>query len=234
MPDGEGVNERAAHGERVAHGVAALILAAGVSKRMGQMKQLLDLGGRPLLEHVIRQVMSFPFSEIVTVIGHRAVRIRRYISIPDERFRWIVNAAYEQGQSTSLRRGITAIRSMHVMVFLADQPFIASDTIRAVYDQGARWGRDRMRRPFVVRPSHCSRPGHPVFFGHVKRLDLTRLSGDQGAKRVISDMDSLYTLPVEDPYILFDIDTPEAYAQAKRLWACWHLNGHAHPDPGTR
>lgn len=236
MTDGSnnGVANDIAANDVTADGVTALILAAGVSRRMGQMKQLLDLGGRPLLERVIRQLVPLPFSEIVAVIGYRAECVRRDIAISDERFRWIVNTEYDRGQSASLQKGMAAIGSSHTMVFLADQPFIAPDTIRAVYDQGVRQGTILSQRPFVVRPSYRSEPGHPVFFGHVKRLDFAGLSGDQGAKPIISEMDNLHLLPVDDEYISFDIDTPDAYKKAKRIWAYRCLNGHTRPDPGIR
>mgnify|MGYP001210661025 CR=1 FL=1 len=195
---------------------AALILAAGASRRMGQMKQLLDLGGIPLLERVVCQVMRFPFTEIVTVIGYGFEQIRQRVSIADERFRWIVNADYDRGQSHSLQKGIDEIESSAVMVFLGDQPFIARETTRAIYDEGVKQAA-KLNRPFVVRPSFRSVPGHPVYFGNVQQMDFDSLSGDQGAKPLIRKMNHHYVLPVDDDGIVFDIDTPEAYERAKQI-----------------
>lgn len=197
--------------------VAALILAAGASVRMGRTKPLLDLGGRPLLERVMQKVGRFSFREVVAVIGCDAESIRRHIAFSDKRFRWVVNRGYKQGQSLSLQRGMEAVKSHHVMVFLGDQPFIMEETIHTVYDEGVRQGEAR-QRPFVVRPHFRSVPGHPVFFGHVQQMDFTGLGGDQGAKRLIDDMDDVYALPVDDCMILFDIDTPRDYERASRMW----------------
>lgn len=199
------------------NGTAALILAAGISKRMGLTKQLLHLGEMPLLERVIRQVVLFPFCEIVCVVGHHAKQIRTDISIFDERFRWSVNTNYEKGQGSSLKKGMGTIHSDHVMVFLGDQPFIANDTIRSIFEEGERRGRER-RRPFVVRPAFQSVPGHPVFFGNVTQIDFSTLIGDQGAKHLIKRIDDNDVIPVDDDGVIFDIDTPESYEEAKRKW----------------
>jgi len=85
-------------------GVFAVILAAGTSSRMGRTKQLLDWGGVPLLQAVIRKVLVHPFSEVIAVIGYRAAEIQRAIRIDDGRFRWVVNGRYSSGQSSSLAR----------------------------------------------------------------------------------------------------------------------------------
>src|SRR5690606_36255627 len=100
---------------------------------------------------------------------------------------------------------------------LGDQPFIMEETIHAVYAEGVRLGGAR-QRPFVVRPHYRSVPGHPVFFGHVQQMDFTGLGGDQGAKRLIDDMDDVYVLPVDDRMILYNNDIPIEYERANRMW----------------
>ena len=88
--------------------VFAVILAAGTSSRMGRPKQLLDWGGVPLLEAVIRKVLNHPFSEVIAVTGYRGEEIQRVIPIDEDRFRWVMNDRYSAGQSTSLLAGIDA------------------------------------------------------------------------------------------------------------------------------
>src|SRR5699024_3303037 len=113
---------------------SALILAAGMSRRMGFTKQRLDLAGKTLLEHVIERIMPFSFTEIITVIGYEAKQIKRETTNIDHRCRWVFNPDYAKGQSTSFKKGIEAVKTAHVMVFLGDMPLIKQETIRTIYE----------------------------------------------------------------------------------------------------
>jgi molybdenum cofactor cytidylyltransferase len=201
-------------------GVFALILAAGTSSRMGKPKQLLDWGGIPLLEQVIRKTLTFPFSEVVVVVGHRAKEIQRLIRIEDDRFRWVVNKDYAAGQSTSLLVGLASGEGRHhsAMVFLGDQPLIAEETIRRILESGLEQVRAlRKPDPLVVRPSFRGIPGHPVFLGNFRSMNLTGLKGDLGAKEVLRTIRRRTILSVEDPGVVLDIDTPQAYETTRRF-----------------
>ncbi|SFI71708.1 molybdenum cofactor cytidylyltransferase [Thermoflavimicrobium dichotomicum] len=203
----------------------ALILAAGTSSRMGTPKQLLDWGGKPLLEQVIRKTLTFHFPEVVTVVGHQAEEIQQLIRIKDDRFRWVVNQNYAAGQSTSLLTGLANVEGRYhsAMVFLGDQPLIAEDTIRRVLERGLEKLHTLGKpEPFVVRPSFQGIPGHPVFLGNIRSLDLTGLKGDEGAKGVICTIPNRTILSVEDSGAVLDIDTPEAYERVRRL--AFHSN----------
>jgi molybdenum cofactor cytidylyltransferase len=201
-------------------GVFALILAAGTSSRMGTPKQLLDWGGTPLLEQVIRKTLALPFSEVVAVVGHRAKEIRRLIRIEDDRFRWVVNRDYAAGQSTSLLAGLASGEGRHhsAMVFLGDQPLIAEETIRRILESGLEQLRAlRKPEPLVVRPSFRNIPGHPVFLGNIGLRNLTRLKGDLGAKEMLRTIRNRTIQSVEDSGVVLDIDTPQAYESTRRL-----------------
>lgn len=197
---------------------SALILAAGISSRMGSTKQLLDLGGVPMLERVIEKVTTFAFSEIIIVIGHEAEQVKNNVAIKDERCRWVVNPDYADGQSFSLKAGVAAIQTPNVMVFLGDQPFITNTTISNVYEKGESLG-EKLSRAFAVRPIYRSIPGHPVFFGNIRQIDFSTLSSDRGAQSLIKQLDNYYELPAADDGSIFDIDTPARYEQAKLRWS---------------
>jgi molybdenum cofactor cytidylyltransferase len=201
-------------------GVFALILAAGTSSRMGTPKQLLDWGNMPLLEQVIRKTMRFPFSEIIAVVGHRAEEVQRLIRIEDDRFRWVVNRDYASGQSTSLLAGLASGGSRHhsAMVFLGDQPLISEGTIRRILESGLEQLRAfREPEPVVVRPSFRDVPGHPVFLGNIRSMNLAGLKGDCGAKEVLRTIRHRIILSVEDPGVVLDIDTPQDYESARQI-----------------
>lgn len=197
--------------------VTALILAAGTSSRMKTAKQLLDLGGIPLLERVIRLVLPFEFADIVTVVGNHADSIKKRISFSDRRFRWIDHPDYHRGQSSSLKKGMEALQTPSVMVFLGDQPFISEKTIQTVLDCSCE-KQTMLDNPFVVRPSYRDVPGHPVCLGNVHGIDFTGLTGDEGAKTVLKTLDHRYVFEVDDPGVVFDIDTPADYQKAIRMW----------------
>lgn len=198
--------------------ICAIILAAGTSSRMGQPKQLLELKGRPLLEHVIRTALTANFSEIITVIGCQAEKIQKIITIEDPRFRWVVNEDYLSGQGSSLKKGIANAGDQHsgVMVFLGDLPYISQSTVQAIFQSG----NDTLKRQdesFVIRPEFNGMTGHPVFFGHLDRNLFMQIQGDHGAKAIINKIPNRQSISVEDSGILFDIDTPEAYEKARSL-----------------
>lgn len=198
--------------------ICAIILAAGTSSRMGKPKQLLQLNGKPLLEHVIGMAVSADFSEIITVIGCEAINIQRAITIDDQRFRWAVNEEYLSGQGSSLKTGISQVGEQHsgIMVFLGDLPFIENTTVQKIYQAGKAMLRE-YDKSFVIQPEYGGITGHPVFFGHPDKKVFMELQGDRGAKAIMKKIPIRQSIPVDDSGILFDIDTPDAYHEAISL-----------------
>lgn len=199
--------------------IGAIILAAGASTRMGEAKQLLLLNEQPLLEHVICRSLAAPFSEIIIVVGFEAQRIQQAISIKDHRIRWVINNDYSFGQSSSLKIGITHFSKKHdgMMIFLGDLPFILNETIQSVFQEGMKMLTE-YEESFIVQPSYQGIIGHPVFFGHIDLSLFMNIQGDTGAKAIKKQISCRKQLIVEDKGILFDIDTPEEYEEAKKYW----------------
>ncbi|MFD6207719.1 MULTISPECIES: NTP transferase domain-containing protein [unclassified Peribacillus] len=191
--------------------ISAVILASGMSKRMGTTKQLLMFQGVPLLEYTIRKLLFFPFIKIYAIIGHNSNEIMNLIDIKDQRFEWIFNNMYQEGQSAALQKAIRTIEDVDgMMVFLADQPLILDETIRQVFNEAAT--RMKKQEPkCVVQPSFSGKKGHPVFFSSTLFPFFKMLQGDEGGKRIINHSRNHHIIPVGDPGILFDIDTPEDY-----------------------
>ncbi|MFC0558936.1 nucleotidyltransferase family protein [Halalkalibacter alkalisediminis] len=197
--------------------ISAVILAAGQSTRMGQTKQLLKLGDKCILEHVIDQLLKQKFDQIIVVLGHEAEKIRK--SIPKKHTKhlyYLFNHQYRLGQSTSF---LTAIRNVlpsvnSAMFFLGDQPFIKEITIETLLKKG-----NKMMQvdgsPFVIRPYHHDLPGHPIFIGNFRKCDFSTVVGDEGGRSLFKSTKKEAIL-IEDPGILFDIDTPADYLEALR------------------
>jgi molybdenum cofactor cytidylyltransferase len=191
--------------------IAAVILASGISKRMGTTKQLLPFHGVPLLEYLIQKLIPFPFYKIYAIIGHNAQEIMGTIEIVEPRFDWVLNNQYQEGKSAALKKAVKSLdKADGMMVFLADQPLILAATI------GDIWNVVEMRlmeqeSKFVVQPSFSGKMGHPVFFAKELFPFFDRLQGDEGGKRIIKNANKHYIIPVEDAEILFDVDTPADY-----------------------
>ncbi|PTX61321.1 molybdenum cofactor cytidylyltransferase [Melghirimyces profundicolus] len=170
-----------------------------------------------MLQHIISRCLLFPFSEVIAVIGYEAKRIQHSIQIHDSRFRWVYNPDYGMGQSSSLWAGLKEChQGRSVMVFLGDQPLISPGTIQFIFQSGLEQ-QNKSDEPCMFRPSYQNLPGHPVFLGNIKQMSFRNLKGDQGAKDIIRHLKNRNLVPVEDPGVTFDIDTPEAYKRAKTM-----------------
>src|SRR6516225_12282997 len=99
---------------------AAIVLAAGTSTRMGKVKQLLPIDGRPVLEHVLDNVRGAEVSEVILVLGHSAETIRQEVRLRDVKV--VMNDNYPQGMGTSLQAGLGAMdaRIEAAIIVLAD------------------------------------------------------------------------------------------------------------------
>lgn len=179
-----------------------MVLAAGMSKRMGCVKQLLPLQRRTLLEHVLETVRNSQVEEIILVLGHAADAIRR--QIPLDGIRVVVNEAYQEGMSTSLKKGISASdpHAEASIIVLADQPFVRADTIDLLISQF------RKQKPEIVIPIHNGSRGNPVILRRSVFPELMQLSGDMGCRAIFaSHSENILKVPVDDPGVVLDLDT---------------------------
>jgi molybdenum cofactor cytidylyltransferase len=189
--------------------VAAIILAAGKSTRMGEAKQLLRLGESTVLGLTIDNVRRSVVNEIVLVLGSSAEAIRRRLppSLLEDLY-VVLNPAFEQGMASSLRAGLSALHPQveAVLIVLADQPFVRPDTL----DQLAR---QHHRAPAqIVIPTYQGVRGNPVLLDRSIFPEVMALEGDVGCRAIVaSHPEGTMNLEVEDEGILLDIDNQEAY-----------------------
>jgi len=184
--------------------ISAVVLAAGLSRRMGRPKPLVKLKGKTILQHVLGNLRASGVDEIVVVLGYKAEEI--FPTLEGEDFRVVVNPDYAQGMSNSLRRGLRAVdnQAQAVLIALGDQPRISSGIIKLLlrkYSQGSHQ---------IVVPTCGGRRGHPVIFGRKYWPELLALEGDVGGREILRRHgDDVLAVEVADPGILQDIDGPD-------------------------
>ncbi len=186
--------------------VAAVVLAAGMSRRMGSPKQLLRIDGKTVLEHTLKNVRASVVDEIVLVLGHAADAVEKEIST--EGIKVVRNEGYQQGMGTSLRAGLAAVGSeaKAALIVLADQPFVQAATLNRLIDYHGS------AQPQIVIPTYRGFRGNPVLLDRSIFPELRELSGDVGCRAIFgSHTENIRKLAVDDAGILLDIDSREDF-----------------------
>jgi len=191
--------------------IGAVVLAAGKSTRMGEPKQLLPLNGKPLLEHTLSNLRKVKLNEIVVVVGCGADPVRKRVDLRD--IKVVENKDYERGIGSSLGVGVSALAeaSDGVLIVLADQPFVRSETYEQLIDQY------RQSDAQVVIPTYRGFRGNPVLLDRSVFPEVMALSGDIGCRAIFGEhSDGITKVAVDDIGILLDIDTKDDFHRLQR------------------
>lgn len=194
--------------------IYGVLLAAGMSARMGRPKQLLAWGGRPLVRHVAEVALASRLAGLVVVLGAAADEARSALIGLDGPVQTVQCADYAEGQAASLRAGLNALpgAARGAVVLLVDMPLVGPALIDALV--GAF---EAAPAALAVVPRHRGRRGNPVLLAADLFAELRALDGDTGARAVLErHADRVAWLDVDDPAVLTDMDTPEAYESAAR------------------
>jgi molybdenum cofactor cytidylyltransferase len=189
--------------------ISGIILAAGESRRMGSAKALLQYEGQTFIGRICSAFLSAGVDELVVVLGVRAEEIAR--ALPPHPFvRTVINHRYFQGQLSSLMVGIGALSpdSEAAVVNLVDHPLVSTETIHALISSF------RTEPIPILIASYQGKRGHPVIFSSQLYGEILAAPLDRGAKVVVrKDPKRVREIPLNDPGILADIDTPQDYAR---------------------
>lgn len=160
---------------------AALILAAGSSRRLGRPKQLIDWGGRPLLEVIVQQVHTWEVDEVWVVLGCEADAILAQCDFAGASI--VINDGFEEGLASSLRVGLDAIarnsRAEAAFIAMGDQPNIDAGIIPKLKATA------KSSRALAVLPKYRYSRSNPALISRELWPRLMSLEGDQGAQQLL-------------------------------------------------
>ena len=185
--------------------IAGVVLAAGLSRRMGQAKLLLVLRGCPVIRLTVETVLAAGVHPVVVVAGTERAGVEAALAgLP---VTVALNPNPETGQSSSVRVGIAALppESDAALIALGDQPLVPATVIPALRD-----ALDRSGKP-IAAPRYRGERGNPVLFHRRIFPELLLLSGDRGARPVIERDLARVALVDFDVAMPQDLDTPEDY-----------------------
>lgn len=185
--------------------IAAIVLAAGQSQRMGPKNKLLeDVAGTPLVRRAVMAAVASSAGQVVVVTGHQGQDVRAALNDLDVTF--VHNPNYAQGLSTSLKAGLNHLSPQvaGAVICLGDMPGITASHIDRLISEFAP-DHDRA----IGVPVHSGKRGNPVLWGRHFFKDMCQIAGDVGARHLVGANESLvYEVNFDDTAALIDLDTP--------------------------
>jgi len=188
--------------------IAALVLAAGQSRRMGSNKLIADIAGEPMVARTVDAALASKASPVVVVTGHQSDRVRA--ALAGRKVIFAHNERYAEGLSTSLRTGLDALPADidGAIVCLGDMPSVTAshlDRLIAAFDPDGGAA--------ICVPSFNGKRGNPVLWAKAYFPEMREVAGDVGARHLIgAHGDEIREVAMPDTGVLEDLDTPAALA----------------------
>lgn len=187
---------------RLADGLHSIVLAAGASTRFGSPKQLVRLGGRPLLHTVVTRAAEISGNALIVVLGAGAEELAPLLRHSSGTL--VINREWREGLASSIRAGIAALPAActGALLLLADQPAVTAHDLRRL---AGTW---RKQPQYMAAALYAGTVGVPAIFPRSVFPELAALRGDAGARAVLRrGSDTLMRVPM--PSAALDVDTPE-------------------------
>ena len=191
--------------------VTAIILAAGLARRMNGDKLHLKLNKKEIIDTVLSTVASVDFKEKIVVTNDPVIfakaKLLNFIPVP--------NIDAPAGQGTSIIKGVLASdqTASGYLFIMGDQPLLSKDTIEVILKAFEE------SPTSIILPIYGDKPGSPVLFPSTLKSELLSLEGDLGGKVVMKNHPKLIKrVPITSSQELFDIDTKEDYEAIKKIF----------------
>lgn len=189
--------------------VSAVVLAAGLSTRMGRNKLLLNFKDKPLIARLVDNLLASKIDEVIVVLGHEIEKVRA--ELQGKPVRLVHNPDYREGLSTSVRTGVDAVSpdADGIMICLADQPLLEPADVNQIV---AAFADAKKVNKSIVVPFFEGERGNPVILDASLRVAILGIVGDVGCKGVIKRYpEKVYALEMENDHVVRDVDDVKAY-----------------------
>ena len=190
--------------------ICAIILAAGESSRMGQLKPLIKIQEKTFLQHITDQIKKSGIDRIFIVTGFEAEKVRIESGVTSAQF--LVNKEYQNGQFSSLQTGVKNLpkECSAVVVCLADQPHIKSEWIIKMLGAFAETGAP------IITPKFKNKRGHPIIFNAALFNEILQMAPTQTAHDLKKNhYEKIVDVKIEDEGLIIDADTPDDLLKVK-------------------
>jgi molybdenum cofactor cytidylyltransferase len=188
--------------------VAAVVLAAGESRRMGRNKLLLKLGGITVLDRVLSSVEASRVEEVFVVLGHRPEDLEPIVYV--HAIEAVLNPDYAKGMTSSFKAGLSRVSADAVFLCLGDQvvldPILMDQMVDAM---------EANPEALIVSPMHKGMRGHPVLFRDPLFPEIINLGRGDTLKDVVIRHGDRHLEVEGDVWCTLDMDTPEDYERIR-------------------
>lgn len=186
--------------------VWAIVLAAGLSSRMGTQKLLLPFKGKTIVENVVENILNSGIKQVLVVLGADQAELAGVLKSWPVKTVW--NENFQEGMHTSVISGVKALpeNASAVLIYLGDQPFIPEHVSVKVFEAWRNSGKG------IVLPLFEGKRGHPPLYDLKYRDELSNLDPQAGLRSLAQKFpEDIFEVETFCPKIVRDIDTREAY-----------------------
>ena len=193
--------------------VSAIVLAAGLSERMGKdNKLLLPFNGKTVIATVVENILNAGLEEIIVVTGHEEEKLR--MALEDMTVLFAPNPRYQTGMTSSIQEGIRKAQGKGYMICLSDMVLITADEYALLKNSFEK--QLYIDDKCICLPVYKDVKGNPVIFSSWYKPAILKHEAKEGCKEIVnSNKKNNFLVAMSTPHILKDIDYPEDYEVLK-------------------
>ncbi|UCD44094.1 MAG: nucleotidyltransferase family protein [Candidatus Bathyarchaeota archaeon] len=191
--------------------LAAVVLAAGKSSRMGKNKLLLEVAGRTVLDRLLDALDGSTVDEVFVVLGHRPEELAHIVD--SHRAETVMNPNYEDGMTSSFKTGLDRVNADGAFLILGDQLGLQTKFLALMADR-----MENDADALIVSPVHDGKSGHPVLFRRALFAEILGLGPDKTVRDVVRRHEVAHVSVEGDIWCNLDMDTPKEFERIRRLF----------------